>query len=87
MGIGKRTLQRRLKEHGFSFRDVLTEVRQELAEQNLRDFDMSIGEIAYLLGYSNPSEFHRAFRGWTGIAPKQYRLRNAVGRPGIGPQE
>lgn len=87
IGIGARTLQRKLKQHGTCFRGLLTEVRQELAEQSLRDPEMSIGEIAYLLGYSDPSEFHRAFRGWTGIAPNQYRLRTVIGRRGIGQQD
>jgi AraC-like DNA-binding protein len=87
LGIGTRTLQRKLTERGTSFRELLTKVRQELAEQNLRYLEMSIKEIAYLLGYSSPSEFHRAFRDWTGFAPKQYRLRNLVGRRGIGRQD
>ncbi|HXW93951.1 MAG TPA: helix-turn-helix transcriptional regulator [Terriglobales bacterium] len=79
MGIGTRTLQRKLKAYGTSFRDLLTEVRRELAEQHLRDPEMTIAEIADRLGYSHPSEFHRAFRGSNGIAPRQYRLRNNIG--------
>jgi len=82
MGIGTRTLQRKLKACGTSFRGLLTEVRRELAEQHLRDPEMSIAEIADRLGYSHPSEFHRAFRGANGIAPRQYRLRNNIGSPG-----
>lgn len=87
IGIGTRTLQRKLKERGTSFRELLTKVRQELAEQNLRGLEMSIREIAYLLGYSSPSEFHRAFRDWTGLAPKQYRVKYVIGRGGIGRQD
>jgi AraC-like DNA-binding protein len=87
IGIGTRTLQRKLKGHGTSFRQLLIGVRQELAEQNLLDPERSIGEIAYRLGYANPSEFHRAFRDWRGIAPKQYRRKNAIGLPRIGEQD
>lgn len=83
IGIGTRTLQRKLTESGTSFRELLTKVRQEMAEQNLRCLDMSVSEISYLLGYSSPSEFHRAFRHWTGIAPKKYRLTNVVCRRGM----
>jgi AraC-like DNA-binding protein len=73
MGIGVRTLQRELKACGTSFRGLLAEVRQELAQQHLRDPEMSIAEIAYRLGYTQPSEFHRAFRSATGMTPKKYR--------------
>jgi len=84
MGIGARTLQRKLKASGTSFRGLLTEVRRELAEQHLRDPQMSIAEIADRLGYSHPSEFHRAFRSSNGIAPRQYRLRNNISDRGSG---
>jgi AraC-like DNA-binding protein len=87
VGIGTRTLQRRLRGHDTSFRELLTGVRQELADQHLRDPERSIGEIAYRLGYANPSEFHRAFRNWRGIAPKQHRLKSTHGRPGIVEQD
>jgi AraC-like DNA-binding protein len=79
IGIGARTLQRKLKEHGTSFTELLSCRRLELAEQSLRDADLSIGEISYLLDYSSPSQFHRAFKRWTGIAPKQYRLSRNQG--------
>lgn len=77
IGLSTRGLQRKLKEHGTSFRRVLAEVRQHRAEQTLRDPQITIAEIAYELGYSHPSEFDRAFRSWTGGSPKQYRRRNA----------
>jgi AraC-like DNA-binding protein len=77
LGISTRSLQRKLKEHGTSFTELLGHARRNLAEHGLRDRELSIGEISYRLGYSNTSEFHRAFKIWTGMAPKQYRLRNA----------
>jgi len=73
MGIGTRTLQRKLKAQGTSFRGLISKVRRELAEQYLRDSELGISEVAYLLGYSQPSEFHRAFRVWAGTTPAQYR--------------
>ena len=73
MGIGTRTLQRKLKEQGSSFRGLFNKVRREMAEQYLRDSDLGINEIAYLLGYSQPCEFHRAFRAWVGTTPQRYR--------------
>jgi AraC-like DNA-binding protein len=84
MGIGARTLQRKLKASGTSFRGLLAEVRRELAEQHLHNPQMSIAEIADRLGYSHPSEFHRAFRSSNGIAPRQYRLRNNIGEEDVG---
>jgi AraC-like DNA-binding protein len=78
VGIGARTLQRKLKAYSTSFRGLLAEVRRELAEQYLRDPEMGIAEVADRLGYSHPSEFHRAFRSSNGIAPRQYRLRNNI---------
>jgi AraC-like DNA-binding protein len=73
MGIGSRTLQRHLKAQGYSFRGLLDNLRQELAQKYLRDQEMDISEIASLLGYAEASEFYRAFRAWTGSTPRQYR--------------
>jgi AraC-like DNA-binding protein len=71
--MGERTLQRRLKEHGTSFSRILEETRRELALAYLRDHRMSLLEISYLLGFSDPSAFSRAFRRWTGTAPREAR--------------
>lgn len=73
LGCSTRTLQRRLLAEGTSLSELLEEARRELAELYLRERDVSIGEIAYLLGYSEPSAFHRAFRRWTGITPQAFR--------------
>ena len=72
--VSLRSLQRRLKEEDTSFRDLLEETRQELARQYLRDGRRSIGEITYLLGFTEPSNFTRAFKRWTGKSPAQYRM-------------
>jgi AraC-like DNA-binding protein len=68
-----RTLHRRLEDEGTSFRQVLAEVRRELAARHLSERRLAIGEIAFLLGFSEPSAFHRAFKRWTGYAPLTYR--------------
>ena len=71
--MSPRTLHRRLEEEGTSFRQVLTEVRRELAARHLSERRLAIGEIAFLLGFSEPSAFHRAFKRWTGHGPLSYR--------------
>ena len=71
--MSPRTLHRRLEEEGTSFRQVLTEVRRELAMRHLTERQLAISEIAFLLGFSEPSAFHRAFKRWTGHAPLTYR--------------
>lgn len=71
--MSARTLHRRLAEHGTSFRRVVGQVRRDLAERYLRDKALAIGEIAFLLGFSEPSAFHRAFKRWTGHPPRAYR--------------
>jgi AraC-like DNA-binding protein len=71
-----RTLHRRLKEQGASFRLVVGEVRLELARRYLRERQATIGEIAFLLGFSEPSAFHRAFKRWTGHSPAAFRRRS-----------
>jgi len=71
--MSARTLHRRLEEEETSFRQVLAEVRRELAARHLSERRLAIGEIAFLLGFSEPSAFHRAFKRWTGQAPLAYR--------------
>lgn len=73
LGTSPRTLQRKLKEEGASHQDLLDEIRRDLSKRYLREPQMAICEVAYLLGFSEPSAFHRAFRRWTGITPKAYR--------------
>jgi AraC-like DNA-binding protein len=68
-----RTLRRRLDEQGVSFRELLSGVRRDLARRYLADDNLSLTEISYLLGFSEPSSFTRAFRGWTGQSPSDAR--------------
>lgn len=73
LGVSPRTLGRRLHDDGTSFRELLEEVRRRLAQAWLADPSVAIHEIAYLLGYSDPSAFHRSFRRWTGRTPAAWR--------------
>lgn len=67
-----RTLQRQLEEEGTSFRDVLNDLRLEMAKAYLRDGQHTIAEVTFLLGYSETAAFSRAFKRWTGVAPSRY---------------
>jgi AraC-like DNA-binding protein len=78
VGMTVRTLQRRLREEGTTFGDVVDEARRELALAHLSAPQPTIGEIAFLLGFSEPSAFHRAFRRWTGTTPSEYRRSRAA---------
>ena len=71
--MSSRTLRRHLDDEGTSFRQILMEVRRELALRHLMEGRLAIGEIAFLLGFSEPSAFQRAFKQWTGHAPHAYR--------------
>lgn len=71
--MSPRTLNRRLQDEGTGFQRILSEVRRELAERHLRDGRLAIGEITFLLGFSEASAFHRAFKRWTGVTPAAYR--------------
>lgn len=68
-----RSLRRHLASMGTSYQQVLDEVRRKLALQYLTTTHLPLYEIAYLLGFSDPSNFRRAFRKWTGKAPSEYR--------------
>ena len=71
--ISLRSLQRKLKDEDTGFKKLLEDTRQELAMQYIREAHRPIGEITYLLGFSEPSNFTRAFKRWTGKSPAQYR--------------
>jgi len=75
LAIAPRTLQRRLAAEGLSYQQVVDVARREAAERLLTDASISVGEVGYLLGFSEPSAFHRAFRRWHSITPQAYRSR------------
>lgn len=68
-----RTLQNRLAQHGTTFERVLRDTRRRLAERYLRETDLQLTEIAFLLGFSEQSAFTRAARAWFGRPPRQLR--------------
>ncbi|QJD81327.1 AraC family transcriptional regulator [Spirosoma rhododendri] len=73
LAIGVRTLQGHLRSEGLTYQNLLDEVRKELAQRHLRDPFLSTTDIAYLLGYAEPSVFFRSFKKWTGQTPGAYR--------------
>ncbi len=73
-----RTLHRRLKEEGLSYKQILEDVKASLALSYLSNSDMSIKEIAFFLGYEDLSNFRRAFKRWQGITPSAYRSQQKI---------
>jgi AraC-like DNA-binding protein len=76
LGISVRTLQRRLEDAGVSYGRVLAKARLEAAVGLLDDRRVRLQDIARTLGYSDPAHFTRAFRRWTGSAPRTFRQLN-----------
>ena len=72
------TLQRQLQAEGMSYRDVLDSTRRRLAENYLTENKHSHAQIAYMLGFSDQSNFSRAFKRWTSMSPGQYHEENSV---------
>lgn len=77
LSLSERTLQRRLREENTTFAELLDGVRRELAELYVAEPGVAAYEVAFLLGYSEPSAFHRAFRRWTGVTPQEFRRRRS----------
>ena len=80
LGLTSRSLQRRLKDEGSSFQLLRDEIRRELADRYLDD-ELSISEISFLLGFSEPSAFFRAFKRWTGLTPIEHRTHRRTLAP------
>ena len=77
LAMGVRTLQLHLKGVGTSYQQLLDETRKELAVSHLREPNLSTTDIAYLLGFAEPSVFFRSFKKWTGQTPGAFRLAHA----------
>ena len=73
LGVSARTLQRQLAQEDVSFATLLAELRREMAPSLLRDGQNSVSEVAFLLGYEDPSAFRRAFQRWFGRSPRAFR--------------
>jgi len=71
--MSQRTIQRCLKENNTTFKKLINEVRQELADTYLSDSSLTLTEISFMLGFSETSAFSRAFKRWEGRSPSDYR--------------
>ena len=78
LAMSARTLQRRLRDEGLLFNDVLDATRFRAAKSYLAHGDIAGTEVAYLLGFAEPSSFNRAFKRWSGQTPTEFRRRNAA---------
>ncbi len=74
LGLGERTLQRRLSDFGLGFQALLDDTRKTLAEGYLKQPELTLAEVAYLLGFVEQASFFRAFRRWYGMTPQAYRM-------------
>jgi AraC-like DNA-binding protein len=78
LAMSPRTLQRRLARERTTYRNLLAEVREDLARQHLAESRLSIAEIAFLLGFADVTSFHRAFKRWTHLTPRAYREGDGI---------
>ncbi len=76
MALSKRSLQRKLAEENTTFKKQVNHTRELMAKNFLLNRVLSTEEVAYLLGYSDMYVFMRAFRNWTGLTVKQFRLEH-----------
>ena len=73
LAMSNRTLTRRLSEAGVTYRDLIKKAQEKIAKEMLRDDSNSIGDIAFLTGFSEQSAFNRAFKKWTDQTPLEFR--------------
>jgi len=73
LNMSTRTLRRRLKAEGSSFRELLDEVRFQLAREYLAETSLPLSEVSWLLGYTEPGNFSHAFNRWCGMSPRAFR--------------
>lgn len=73
LGIPSWTLRRKLNDEQASFQEIVDEMRRDVALSYMRNTELSFGEISYLLGFSTPGAFQRAFKRWAGTTPGEYR--------------
>ena len=73
MGQSRQTTYRRLKAEGATYQQVLDSLRRRLALDYLGSGKLSVNETAYLVGFSDPAAFSRAFKRWTDRSPRDWR--------------
>jgi len=76
LALSRQTLFRKLKAEGVTFEQVLDQLRHKLALHYLNGKKVSVNETAYLVGFSEPAAFSRAFKRWTGSSPRMARLKD-----------
>jgi len=79
LAMSPRNLQLKLRQEGTSYRETLDQVRKDMAVGHLRSRQTTVAEVAYLLGFSEPSVFHRTFKRWTGSTPRDFRQERVHG--------
>jgi AraC-like DNA-binding protein len=75
LALSPRTLQRRLTDEGITYRQLLEDARKQAAGRLIRESSLAICEVAFLVGYSEPGPFHRAFKKWFGVTPERFRQK------------
>lgn len=78
LNTSPRTIQRHLGEQGTNYKNLLSEIREELARYYIVNSDLPYTQISFLLGYEDPNSFFRAFQTWTGSTPDSVRLQNLI---------
>jgi AraC-like DNA-binding protein len=81
LGMSERTFSRRLVLEGTTYEEVIDGLRRSLALQYLKEPNMSLSEISWLLGYQGTSSFNHAFRRWTGRSPSMARTAKSLPAP------
>jgi AraC-like DNA-binding protein len=75
LNMSARTLRRRLREENSSFRQLVDELRRDMAIRFLRDTDLTVEDMAETLGFSDAANFRQAFRRWTNASPHEFKRR------------
>jgi len=79
--MSTRTLSRRLADEGTAFDEVVDELRQSLALRFIKERDLSLSQIAWLIGYEGSTSLNHAFRRWTGRSPSAMRSERGLSAP------
>ena len=81
LGMSSRSLQRRLADEGTRYNELLAEVRAEFAKRYLTRGTLSASEVAYLIGFTEPPAFFKAFKRWTGMTPGEFQQGGGLAGP------
>jgi AraC-like DNA-binding protein len=75
LGMSTRSLQRRLSQEHTGYNELLAEVREEFAKRYLARGTLTASEVAYMIGFTEPPAFFKAFKRWTGLTPREFQER------------